>query len=421
MKKICEFCLVFIIGYCGNLQAVDSSAKMKEMSAQKNIDRSVLFQQHVYELKRNSKIQEVREKIPENQADRHQILKSGSLELIDNTIFFRYGYDNNWVYMGRIKNIGTVTYSFVKINVELRNSADVIVGTDFTYIYGTNLTMTATDWETDTCLRPGETGFFGFYVDTPSTTDAIYYNIEADSFLSATPDAKLVMWQGPWAHEDYDGYVDLSGVVKNTGVADLKFGTVACAVNAEDGEMLDAFFTFIDGEYIDGSESGLRVGHTADFDLSLLFGDYSDYSYSECRFGWDDYGANQPPPGTGDCVQDLEGGVVCLRDGRFAITGTWTDFSNPSNTRPLVWTPIEDINATAGFQNNPTGIQVVMRVADGCSLTGTWWIWLGGFTDAGWYITVHDTITGIVRTFSRDRSAGDFPTTERDSETFSCN
>ena len=82
---------------------------------------------------------------------------------------------------------------------------------------------------------------------------------------------------------------------------------------------------------------------------------------------------------------------------------------------------MEDINATGGFQNNPSGIQVVMRVADGCSLTGTWWIWLGGFTDAGWNITVRDTVTGKQKTFTRTRQSGNFPKTVRDQTTFTCN
>jgi len=121
------------------------------------------------------------------------------------------------------------------------------------------------------------------------------------------------------------------------------------------------------------------------------------------------------------CNQDLYGGVVCLRSGRFEFIGSWTDFSNPPVTRSLIWTPVENINATAGFQNNPSGIQIVMRVADGCSLTGTWWVWLGGFTDAGWDIRVRDTVTGRQRTFTKSRQGGVFPTTLRDSTTFTCN
>jgi hypothetical protein len=122
----------------------------------------------------------------------------------------------------------------------------------------------------------------------------------------------------------------------------------------------------------------------------------------------------------GACAQDLDNGVVCLRGGRFEFVGTWTDFSNPPVTQPVIWTPIEDINATAGFQINPTGIQIVMRVADGCHLTGTWWVWLGGFTDAGWNIKVRDTVTGDTRTFTRSRQGGSFPATTRDMTTFRC-
>jgi hypothetical protein len=146
----------------------------------------------------------------------------------------------------------------------------------------------------------------------------------------------------------------------------------------------------------------------------------TDYGYGRLYLGSP---TALPPPGGGggSCDQDLNGGVVCLRDGRFEFIGSWTSFSNPPATQPLIWTPVENINATAGFQSNPSGIQIVMRVADGCSLTGTWWVWLGGFTDAGWNITVRDTVTGKTRIFNRARQGGVFPTTERDKTTFNCN
>jgi hypothetical protein len=124
--------------------------------------------------------------------------------------------------------------------------------------------------------------------------------------------------------------------------------------------------------------------------------------------------------GEGSCVDDLAGGVVCLRNGRFELTATWTDFSDSAQTQPLIWTPVEDINATGGFQNNPSGIQIVMRIADSCENTNKWWIWLGGFTDAGWDITVRDTVTDTVQHYPKSPNAGVFPTTERDSTTFSC-
>jgi hypothetical protein len=152
--------------------------------------------------------------------------------------------------------------------------------------------------------------------------------------------------------------------------------------------------------------------------------DYSNYEYDgkfSVTYPYVAQYINYDPSGPPPCVQDLDDGVVCLRNGRFELDGTWTDFSNPPVTRPLIWTPFENINATAGFQNNPSGIQIVMRAADGCSQTGTYWIWLGGFTGAGWSITVRDTETGIQKTFSKPRNGSLLPTTTRDQQTFSCN
>ena len=146
---------------------------------------------------------------------------------------------------------------------------------------------------------------------------------------------------------------------------------------------------------------------------------FSAYRNLGIRTAWQGF----DPDGGGEdlCENDLDGGVVCLRDDRFEITATWTDFSNPAQTQPLIWTPVEDINATGGFQNNPSGIQIVMRIADSCANTNKWWIWLGGFTDAGWDITVRDTVTETEQTYTRTPNGGVFPTTERDKTTFSCN
>jgi hypothetical protein len=420
MKKTSIVILAIFLGCSGGALASDLPANLIGVESNAFYGGQRIHQQERELSKRNAYIHGVRDGLSADDDHSQKFEKSTSLELVGNQIYFRYAYDNKYVYMGRVRNVGSRTYSFVEFHVELRDSIGNTLGSDYTYLFGTNLTLTSTDMETGTCLRPGETGFFSFYVDTPSNTDGIYYSFEASTYSTATPDANLIMWQGPRASEDYAGNVDLSGVVKNTGNAALKFGMVACAASAANNEMLDAFFTFIDGESIDGSSSGLRVGNTAPFDISILFAAYSEFRSSECRISWDDYGENQPPPVGGDCVQDLNGGVVCLRDGRFELTAEWTDFSDPAVTRPLIWTPVEDINAMGGFQNNPTGIQVVMRVADGCDNTGTWWVWLGGFTSAGWDIRVLDTVTGRERTFKRVRRSGDLPTTMRDTTTFSC-
>jgi lysyl endopeptidase len=183
-------------------------------------------------------------------------------------------------------------------------------------------------------------------------------------------------------------------------------GSSGAAILNEDGQIVGQLFGQCGG--IDTSDGCDYTNYQVDGKFAVTFPHISQY-------------INVEGGGGGSCVQDLDEGVVCLRNGRFEFVGSWTDFANPANTRPLIWTPVENINATAGFQNNPSGIQIVMRVADGCSLTGTWWVWLGGFTDAGWNITVRDTVTGNQRNFSKPRQGGVFPITTRDSTTFSCN
>ena len=194
-------------------------------------------------------------------------------------------------------------------------------------------------------------------------------------------------------------------------------GNVVRFFNTSGGGSADSW----EWDFDDGSGSNKQhAEHTfaveGDYDVSLTVTNSGGEDSTEKTVGVKD----EIDPGS-PCEQDLAGGVVCLRDGRFEITATWTDFSNPPVEQPLIWTPVEDINATGGFQNNPSGIQIVMRVADGCENTGTWWVWLGGFTDAGWGITVRDTVTGLTRPFTKPRQGGVFPTTERDSTTFSCN
>ena len=62
--------------------------------------------------------------------------------------------DSKAVFSGSVKNIGSVTASFVKVNVTMLDVAGKVIGTDFGYISGSVFDST------NTCLAPGETGTF---------------------------------------------------------------------------------------------------------------------------------------------------------------------------------------------------------------------------------------------------------------------
>jgi len=271
------------------------------------------------------------------------------------------------------------------------------------------------------------------HIESPTANERGVSNDGEFVFRNSTVERKLYPYAGPG-----DLYFD-----QDRQTVSESDGSATIGVTRWDGNegVVSATYSTSDGTAIDGIDyngaTGVLEWADGDDDTKTFDVEVIDNSSSEgertviLELSDPTGGVSVPGPaqliitddegGTGPCVEDLLNGTVCLRDGRFEFIGTWTDFANPANTLPLIWTPVEDINATAGFQNNPSGIQIVMRVADGCPLTGTWWVWLGGFTDAGWHITVRDTVTGQQATFDKPRQGGVFPTTVRDSTTFFCN
>ena len=270
--------------------------------------------------------------------------------------------------------------------------------------------------------------------ENPTSEVRSVANEGAFIFLNKRAERKLHSYSGPGAlYFDRElQYVDESDGSATIGVTrwDGSEGAVSVSYQSSDGTAVEGV-DYVEASgvlsWADGDED------TKEFDVDIIDNFFTNEDKTvNLTLSDPTGGVAIPSPnallvitdneaGTGPCVEDLVGGVVCLREGRFEFTGTWTDFSDPAVTQPLIWTPVEDINATAGFQNNPTGIQIVMRVADACNFpASTWWIWLGGFTDAGWDITVRDVQTGIQRTYIRQPQAGSFPTTMRDSEFFLC-
>ena len=117
------------------------------------------------------------------------------------------------------------------------------------------------------------------------------------------------------------------------------------------------------------------------------------------------------------CTDDLEHGVVCLLNDRFRFQMSWTGFDNV--TQPVVFVPQSDQTAAGVFQNNRNDITLVVKVTNGCSFTGAYWVWLGGFTNAAWNLQVTDTQTGRSRVYTKGLTSTP-PVTVKDDSTFSC-
>lgn len=217
--------------------------------------------------------------------------RSKAIELASPSFYWRHAYGTTYLVMSTVRNTGSTTPCFVKIFMDLRSSSGQVLASDWTYIFGTNRTLTTIDLETDTCLTPGDTGFFGAYVDVDiSRVQSVAYNFEIDHPSIAVPDARIVVTSGP-AATDWYGSTRLTGTLKNTGQAHAKFVMIAAAARDVSGALLDVDFTFVDGDLVDGTDSGLWRQSSGPFTM-YTEAPSSAYRSSIHKTSWDDYGAS---------------------------------------------------------------------------------------------------------------------------------
>ncbi|HEX4963931.1 MAG TPA: hypothetical protein VF173_24105 [Thermoanaerobaculia bacterium] len=98
--------------------------------------------------------------------------------------------------------------------------------------------------------------------------------------------------------------------------------------------------------------------------------------------------------GTGGCQPGPT--TLCLNNGRFKVEAVWKDFSGHTGsgqTLPLTG----DTGAFWFFA--PTNIEVILKVLDGRSLNGNFWIYFGALSNVEYTLTITDTATGAVKTY----------------------
>jgi hypothetical protein len=97
---------------------------------------------------------------------------------------------------------------------------------------------------------------------------------------------------------------------------------------------------------------------------------------------------------TGPCVADST--TLCLSNSRYEVRARvkWLDFDEDARVLPLT----ADTGAFWFFGAN--NIEVLVKVLDGCEVNSRRWIFAGGLTNAQVILTVTDTQTGVVRTYT---------------------
>ena len=92
--------------------------------------------------------------------------------------------------------------------------------------------------------------------------------------------------------------------------------------------------------------------------------------------------------------------VLCLANDRFRITASWrTANSNGTGTAVQV---LSDSGYFWFF--GPSAIEVVLKVVNGCAFNNRHWVFAGGLTNVNVILTVTDTVTGAVKTYSNPQN-----------------
>ena len=95
------------------------------------------------------------------------------------------------------------------------------------------------------------------------------------------------------------------------------------------------------------------------------------------------------------CTPSAE--ALCLSEGRFQVTVRWrTPSGDEGNGGALPLT-----GDTGGFWYfDPANYELVVKVLDGRVINGAFWVFLGGLSDVAYEVTLVDTVSGTVRTYS---------------------
>jgi hypothetical protein len=100
------------------------------------------------------------------------------------------------------------------------------------------------------------------------------------------------------------------------------------------------------------------------------------------------------------CTADAA--TLCLASGRFAVTATWETSDGSSGQGHA-----SALTSETGYFwfFNSSNVEVVVKVLNACSVNSRIWVFAGGLTNVKATITVRDTQTGGVRTYSNPMNA----------------
>jgi len=120
-------------------------------------------------------------------------------------------------------------------------------------------------------------------------------------------------------------------------------------------------------------------------------------------------------PATLDCQPSAN--AVCLQRGRFKVSAKYnaTQSGNGQGSGKVL---LESHDATKFWFFDPSNVELLVKVLDGCGLNNKFWVFSAGLTNVGVELTVTDSETGISKVYNNPQNKNYPPTF--DSSAFSC-
>lgn len=94
--------------------------------------------------------------------------------------------------------------------------------------------------------------------------------------------------------------------------------------------------------------------------------------------------------------EGLERNALCLDEGRFRVTVHWSDFLGGSGSG-VADTLTNDTGYLWFFDD--ANIELMLKIVDGTSYNGFFWVYYGALSNVEYWITVEDTLTGHAKTY----------------------
>jgi hypothetical protein len=91
---------------------------------------------------------------------------------------------------------------------------------------------------------------------------------------------------------------------------------------------------------------------------------------------------------------------LCLNGDRFAVEVSWKDFQNRTGTGKAV--PLSGDTGTFWFFD-AANVELIVKILDGGAVNGHVWVFYGALTNVEYTLTVTDTASGTIRTYTNPR------------------